>query len=77
MATVLKGVLPKISVLLCVFFLWVKGLNAKDIHKEIFLSTLGIVCRVKRFITGSRNAEKRSADDEAVETEMGKRLRQK
>jgi hypothetical protein len=35
MATVLDDVLPKSRVLLCVF-LWAKGLNAKDIHKEIF-----------------------------------------
>jgi hypothetical protein len=28
-------------------FLWAKGLNAKDIHKEMFP-----VCRVKRFTTG-------------------------
>jgi hypothetical protein len=33
MATVL-GLLPKSSVLVC--FLWAKGLNAKDIHKEKF-----------------------------------------
>jgi hypothetical protein len=35
MATVFEGVLPKIRILLCVF-LWAKGLNAKDIHKEMF-----------------------------------------
>jgi hypothetical protein len=28
-------------------FLWSKGLNAKDIHKEIF--PVGSVCRVKLF----------------------------
>jgi hypothetical protein len=33
-----------------VLFLWAKGLNAKNIHKEIF--PVGIVCRVKRFTTG-------------------------
>jgi hypothetical protein len=36
MATVLEDVLPKNIVLLCVFFLWEKRLNAKDIHKEMF-----------------------------------------
>jgi hypothetical protein len=36
MATVLEGILPKSSVLLCVFFLLAKRLNAKDIHKEMF-----------------------------------------
>jgi hypothetical protein len=34
-ATVLEEVLPKNRVLLCLFF-WAKGLNAKDIHKEVF-----------------------------------------
>jgi hypothetical protein len=36
MATVLESVLSKSSVLLCVFVLLEKGLNAKDIHKEMF-----------------------------------------
>jgi hypothetical protein len=35
MATVLEGVLPKSNVLLCIILL-AKGLNAKDIHKDIF-----------------------------------------
>jgi hypothetical protein len=34
MATVLETCVPKSSVLLCVFFLWAKGVSAKDIHKE-------------------------------------------
>jgi hypothetical protein len=35
------------------FFLWEKGLNAKYIHKEMFiLFTVGSVCHVKRFTTG-------------------------
>jgi hypothetical protein len=33
MATVLEGILPKNSVLVCSFLLWAKGLNAKDIDK--------------------------------------------
>jgi hypothetical protein len=37
-------------------FVWAKGLNAKDIHKEMF--RVGSVCRVKRFTTGSRNSLK-------------------
>jgi hypothetical protein len=32
----LRSVLPKSSVPLCVFFLWAKGLNAKNIHNEMF-----------------------------------------
>jgi hypothetical protein len=35
MATVLEGMLPKSSAVFCVFW-WAKGLNAKDIHKEMF-----------------------------------------
>jgi hypothetical protein len=35
----LSTVLPKSNVLLCVF-LWAKGLNAKDIHKEMFPQVL-------------------------------------
>jgi hypothetical protein len=35
MVAVLEGILLKSSVLLCVFFLWAKGLNAKDVHKEM------------------------------------------
>jgi hypothetical protein len=31
-------------------FLWAKGLNARDIHKEMF--TVSIVCRVKLFTAG-------------------------
>jgi hypothetical protein len=53
-----------------------KGLNAKDIHKETFLFTVGSVCRVKRFTTRSRNVAKRFAYDEEVETKVRKWLRQ-
>jgi hypothetical protein len=35
MATVLEVILPKSTVLLCIF-LWPKGFNAKNIHKEMF-----------------------------------------
>jgi hypothetical protein len=37
-------------------FLWAKGLNAKDIHTEMF--TVETVSRVKRFTGGLRNVEK-------------------
>jgi hypothetical protein len=33
MATILEGVLPKSSVPV---FLWTNGINANDIHKELF-----------------------------------------
>jgi hypothetical protein len=32
----LKIALPKSNILLSVFFLWAKGLSAKDIHEEMF-----------------------------------------
>jgi hypothetical protein len=35
MATVLEFVLPKSSVLLCIF-VWANGLTAKDVYKEMF-----------------------------------------
>jgi hypothetical protein len=40
-------------------FLWAKGLNAKDIHKEMFpvYGEKGVF-RVKQFTTGSRNSLK-------------------
>jgi hypothetical protein len=56
MPTLLESILPKSSVLLCIF-LWAKGLNAEDIHK-CFLFTVGSVCDIKRFITGLRNSLK-------------------
>jgi hypothetical protein len=52
-------VLPKSSVLLCVF-LWTEGLNAKNIHKEIFpvyggkcLSRKAVHNWVEKFSQGS------------------------
>jgi hypothetical protein len=36
----------------CCAFLWAKELNAKDIHKEIFLFMVGSVSRIKRSTTG-------------------------
>jgi hypothetical protein len=47
--------------------------------KKCFLFTVGSVCRLRRFTTGSRRNHlggKRLADDEAVETEVRKWLRQ-
>jgi hypothetical protein len=52
-----------------VFFLRATALNAKDIHKEMFLIMLGNVCRLKRFHLGG----KRLSDDEEVETKVRKR----
>jgi hypothetical protein len=67
----LWSILPTNSVLLCVL-LWVKGRNAKDINKEMFLFTVGSVCSVKRFHLGG----KCFSEHEEVETEMRKWLRQ-
>jgi hypothetical protein len=50
-----------------------KGLNAKDIHKEMLLFTVGSVCRVKRFSLGG----KYFAVEEEVEMEVRKWLKQR
>jgi hypothetical protein len=41
-----------------VHILWVKGLNRKDIHKEIFLFPVGSVHHIKQSTTRSRNSLK-------------------
>jgi hypothetical protein len=70
----LRSILPKSSVLLCVF-LWTKGLNAKDIHKEILFG-VGSVCRVKRFTTGSRNSLRDVRKSQMIPDQLQKWLRQ-
>jgi hypothetical protein len=57
MATVLEGVVPKSSVLLCVFWGQKDSLQRVFI-KKCFLYTVGSVCRIRRFTTGSRNSLK-------------------
>jgi hypothetical protein len=57
-------------------FLCAKGLNVKDILKEIFLFTLGSVCRVKRFKTGSRNSLKGVRKSQMMPDQAPKWLRQ-
>jgi hypothetical protein len=39
----------------CAFFLWARGLNTKEIRKQMFPIIVGSVYRVKRFTTDSRN----------------------
>jgi hypothetical protein len=57
-------------------FLWAKGLNAKDIHKEIF--SVYSVCCVKRFTTGSRNSLKDVRNPQMMSYQVALlRLRQK
>jgi hypothetical protein len=52
MATVLEGVLPKSSVMLCIFFVWVKRFNANIFIKKHFLFTMRSVSSVERFTAG-------------------------
>jgi hypothetical protein len=52
--------------------LWVNELNANDIHKEVFPNYGGSACSVKRFNLDGRYF----ADDEEIETEVRKWLRQ-
>jgi hypothetical protein len=69
------GVLQKISVP-CAFILWAKRLNAKDIRKEMFLVYGGkcVSCKAAHSWVAKRG--KHFADDEKVETEARKFLRQ-
>jgi hypothetical protein len=66
MATVLEGCTTKQQRSVVCFFLWAKGLNAKDIHKEMSLVYGITVNRVKRFHLGG----KRFADERKVEIEV-------
>jgi lipid-A-disaccharide synthase-like uncharacterized protein len=54
MATVLEECILKSSVLLFVF-LWQKDPMQRIVIKKCFLFTVGNVCHVKRFTTGSSN----------------------
>jgi hypothetical protein len=62
---------------LFVHILWVKGLNAKDIHKEISPVYGGKCLLHKAFHNWViKKRGKHFADDEEVEMEVGKWLRQ-
>jgi hypothetical protein len=52
METVLEECTTEEQISLVRSFLWAKGLNAKDINKEMFLVHGGSVCHVKRFTAG-------------------------
>jgi hypothetical protein len=56
--------------------LWAKGLNAKDIHKEMFPVCGGKCLSCKAVHIWIEKRGKRFADDEEVETEVRKWLRQ-
>jgi hypothetical protein len=72
MATVLEGAYRRVS-FCCAFVLCAKALNAKNIHKERF-PVYGGKCLSRKW--GSQMGGKRFADDEEVETEVRKWLRQ-
>jgi hypothetical protein len=56
--------------------LWAKGLNAKDIHKEVF-PIYGGKCMLRKAVHNwVEKCDKRFADDEEVEMEVRKWLRQ-
>jgi hypothetical protein len=67
----LEGVLIKSSVLLCVFFVD-KNSMQRIFTKKCFLFTVGSVCSVKQ----SKSGCKCFTDDEEIETEVQKWLRQ-
>jgi hypothetical protein len=71
----LRIVLLKSSVLLCVS-LWAKGLSANDIHKEMFLVYDGKCLSHKAVCSWIEKHGKHFADDEEVEMEVRKWLRQ-
>jgi hypothetical protein len=69
MATVLEGCTTE-DHLSVVHFLWTKGLNTKDIHKNIF-SVHGVKCLSRKAIHNwIEKRGKRFADDEEFETEV-------
>jgi hypothetical protein len=59
-----------------VHFLWEKGLNSKDIHKEIFTVYCGKCLPCKAFHNWVEKRGKRFAHDEEVEAEVRKWLLQ-
>jgi hypothetical protein len=61
---------------LFVHFPWAKGLNAKDIHKEMFPVYGGTCSSHKAVHNWVEKHGKRFADDEEVETEVQKWPRQ-
>jgi hypothetical protein len=67
MATVLEEVLQKSSVLLCVSFLWAKGLSTKDIHKKKTFPVYGGKClsrkAVHRWVEKFSQGRSKVADD--------------
>jgi hypothetical protein len=71
MATVLEEY--RRAAFCCAFFLWARGISMEDIDKEIFPAYGGKSLSRKAL---HKWVFKRSADDEEVETEVRKWLRQ-
>jgi hypothetical protein len=60
-----------------VHFLWAEGLYAMIVIKKCFLFMVGSVCHIKRFTLRNCHLDgKHFTDDEEVETEVRKWLRQ-
>jgi hypothetical protein len=57
-------------------FVWTKGLNAKDIHKEMFPVYVGKCLSRKAVHSWIEKRGRRCADDEEIDTEVRKWLRQ-
>jgi hypothetical protein len=72
MATVLEGCITKEQLSVVRFFCGQRGSMIRVSIKKYFSFTVGSVCRVKRFKTGG----KYFADEEQVETDVRKWLRQ-
>jgi hypothetical protein len=68
------------SVVRFLFFLWANGSIQRILIKKLFLFTVGSVCRVELFTTGSINSlkdvRKSQMMPDQVETEVRKWLRQ-
>jgi hypothetical protein len=76
MNTVLEGCATEEQRSVVRFFLWAKGASAKDIHKEMF-PVYGGKCLSRKAVHSCVDKRgKRFADDEEVETEVRKWLRQ-
>jgi hypothetical protein len=76
MATMLEEYTTEEEQSSVVYFVWAKGLNTKDIHKEMFPVYGGkcLSCKAVHKLIEKRG--KRFADDEEVETGVRKWLRQ-
>jgi hypothetical protein len=76
MATVLEECTIEEQLSVARFFLWAKGLNAKDIHKEISPVYVGKCVSHKAVHSWVEKRDKNFADNNKVETEVRKWLRQ-